>query len=121
MPFSDPYMRMAHARESMATKYFEEARRQFERMGIAPTADQLSTAGDALMRTAQRERMKLARQSRWSARDHARRDRDWAWATNQALAYAEKVRKATSETDVDALRVALMAVADELASPDGLS
>jgi hypothetical protein len=113
---------MAHARAKMRDRYLEEARDHFARMGIEPTPEQLASAGENLLLAAQRDRLNIARVTRWTAHKDEKRAADVEWATDQAHKYAD-VAHAFDPTipDWDVFRVCLMAVADELGAPDGFS
>jgi hypothetical protein len=121
-PYQDPVKRMAHARAALAEKARAEAAAQFERMGITPTPDQLDVAGANILTAAHRDRMAVARASRWKGHADSKRAADADWAVTQVLRYADLVNAHDPSTpDHDIVRLLTMALADELGAPDGFS
>ena len=122
MALTDPRERMAHARAVLREKYIDEARASFERLGITPTSDQLTEAGDRLLKQSQRDRMARARADRWTGHAEQKRAADVDWAVTQVHRYADLLHTWDPSTpDSEQTRVCLMAVGDELRSPDGFS
>ncbi len=113
---------MAHARAAIASKHLDEASAQFERMGITPTPDQLASAGEALLKTSQRERMAVARADRWKGHAESQRAADMEWACRQAVRYGDIANEFDPTIPTSAVfRLLSMALDDEAASPDGFS
>lgn len=115
--------RVAHARAVMRDRYREEASAQLAVMGIDPTPDQLAEAGDRLLKQAQRDRLNVARLTRWTAHEAEKRDADKMWGARQALHFAETITAYSPVTMTRAAvyRIVFMALQDELVAPDGFS
>jgi hypothetical protein len=117
---TDPAERMAHARAAMRGKFVGEAREQFARLGIEPTEEQVEEAGNRLLKKAQQDRMATARAARHTPEQ--KRSRNLDWAVRQVHTYATLLHTwAPQVPDSEQTRICLMAVGDELRSPDGFN
>jgi hypothetical protein len=113
---------MAYARAQMRVKYENEAREQFAKLGVEPTAMQVEQAGDALLKAAQRERMALARASRHLDTQAERRVKNMEWGLRQVERAAYDLHTWAPEVSEDKqFLVALMVLGDEVRSPDGFN
>lgn len=121
----DNAAKMQHAREGLRAKHLDEARAQFERLGVTPTSDQLAEAGDRLLKQGMRDRLALARTARWkneAERREAKRVADYDHAIRQAHTYADLMHSwDPTIDDSTAFRLLVITAAEELEAPDGYS
>lgn len=113
---------MAHARAAMLAQAVTKAHERATTLGIELSPEQAQEAGARIMKQAQRERMAVAREKRWTSKLEEKRVADMTWGVEQVLRYADTCNAIEPTIpDRDVVRILTMALADEANSPDGFS